>query len=230
MKTLLNLVGSVALAALLFSPHAQAQQRAPYEKLVATHARANNVPEVLVHRVIVRESKYQPDLVGRGGTIGLMQIKLATARGLGYKGDADGLRDPETNLSYGVKYLAGAYRAANSDHTRAMHYYASGYYQVAKQQRLERLKHPEPALASAPPKEEAKPAEEAKAELKDAAAEPAEAAVAPNEAAKPAEAAAKPKEAAAKPTKPPKKLADAKLLVPRPPASIPSGANAAKPR
>jgi len=32
----------------------------------------------LVHRVIVRESRYQPGLVGRGGTIGLMQIKLAT--------------------------------------------------------------------------------------------------------------------------------------------------------
>ena len=82
------------------------------------------MPEALVHRVIVRESKYQPDLVGRGGTIGLMQIKLATARGLGYTGDAAGLRDPDTNLTYGVKYLAGAYRAANGDHDRAVRYYA----------------------------------------------------------------------------------------------------------
>ena len=48
------------------------------------------MPEALVHRVIVRESKYRPQLVGRGGTIGLMQIKLATARGVGYSGDADG--------------------------------------------------------------------------------------------------------------------------------------------
>jgi soluble lytic murein transglycosylase-like protein len=95
------------------------------------------VPEALVHRVIVRESRYRPDLVGRGGTIGLMQIKLATARGLGYTGDAQGLRDPDTNLAYGVKYLAGAWRAANSDHARAMHYYASGYYYAAKRQRLE---------------------------------------------------------------------------------------------
>ena len=56
------------------------------------------MPEALVHRVIVRESRYRPGLVGRGGTIGLMQIKLATARGLGYTGDAAGLRDPDTNL------------------------------------------------------------------------------------------------------------------------------------
>ncbi len=42
---------------------------------------ANLVPEELVHRVIVRESKYQPHLIGRGGTIGLMQIKLADRAG-----------------------------------------------------------------------------------------------------------------------------------------------------
>ena len=143
MKRLPVIAWLAAMAALLFSPQAEAQNRAPYEKMVAAHARANNVPEALVHRVIVRESKYHPDLIGRGGTIGLMQIKLATARGLGYTGDAEGLRDPETNLTYGVKYLAGAYRAAEGDHDRAVHLFASGYYDVAKRQRLERLRHPE---------------------------------------------------------------------------------------
>src|SRR5207302_11058039 len=96
---------------------------------------------------------YRPGLVGRGGTIGLMQIKLATARGLGYTGTAEGLRDPNTNLTYAVKYLAGAYRAANGDHRRAVAYYASGYYAAAKRQRLERISHPEPLLASVPLKQ-----------------------------------------------------------------------------
>ena len=109
--------------------------------------RANNVPEALVHRVIVRESKYHPSLVGRGGTIGLMQIKLPTARGLGYTGDAAGLRDPDTNLAWGIKYLAGAYRAANGDHGRAVRYYASGYYYAAKRQRQERTIVAVPVLA-----------------------------------------------------------------------------------
>src|SRR5205814_362376 len=153
MKRLLNLAWLAAMIALSFASHAEAQQRAPYEQLVAVHAGANNVPEALVHRVIVRESKYRPDLVGRGGTIGLMQIKLATARGLGYTGDAAGLRNPDTNLAYGVKYLAGAWRAASSNHARAMHYYASGYYYAAKHQRLDRSRHPAPVLASVPPKE-----------------------------------------------------------------------------
>jgi hypothetical protein len=108
-----------------------------YDALVATHAKANHVPEALVHRIIVRESKYHPELVGHGGTIGLMQIKLGTARGLGYTGDAAGLRDPATNLTYGVKYLAGAYRAARGDLALAVHYYAAGYYWAAKRLRTE---------------------------------------------------------------------------------------------
>jgi soluble lytic murein transglycosylase-like protein len=155
MKRLLTLATLAALAALTFPGNARAQ-RADYNELVARHAQANGLPEALVHRVIVRESRYQPGLVGRGGTIGLMQIKLATARGLGYTGSAEGLRDPDTNLTYGVKYLAGAYRAANGDHARAVHYYASGYYYAAKRQRLGHIRHPEPVLASAPPKEAAK--------------------------------------------------------------------------
>lgn len=135
MKRPLLLAWLAAIAMLPFSQIAHAQH-AEYDALVATHAMANGVPEALVHRVIVRESRYQPRLVGRGGTIGLMQIKLATARGLGYTGTAAGLRDPETNLTYGIKYLAGAYRAASSDHARAMRYYASGYYYAAKRHRV----------------------------------------------------------------------------------------------
>src|SRR6201746_2266764 len=96
MKRLPVIAWLAATAALLFSPEAKAQSRAAYEKTVAVHAKANGVPEALVHRVIVRESKYHPDLIGRGGAIGLTQIKLATARGVGYTRDADGLREPAT--------------------------------------------------------------------------------------------------------------------------------------
>src|SRR6266849_5211882 len=150
MNRLLSLAWLAAVVTLL--PHTVQAQRAQYDALVASHAQANGVPEALVHRVIVRESRYQPHLIGRGGTIGLMQIKLATARGLGYTGTADGLRDPNTNLTYAVKYLAGAYRAANGDHNRAVAYYASGYYYAAKRQRHEHIRHSEPMLASAPAK------------------------------------------------------------------------------
>jgi soluble lytic murein transglycosylase-like protein len=153
MKRLLFLVCALAAAASGAAAERARQGHAQYDALIATIATANLVPEALVHRVIVRESKYNPALVGRGGTIGLMQIKLATARGVGYAGDAEGLRNPETNLTYGVKYLAGAYRAAGGDHDRAMRYYASGYYHVAKQQRHDRLKQARSGPPNAPPQE-----------------------------------------------------------------------------
>ena len=145
MKHLLTLA-SLALAVALLCPSEACAQRSQYEELVAKHAQANGVPVELVHRVIVRESRYRPGLVGRGGTIGLMQIKLSTARSLGYTGSAEGLRDPDTNLAYAVKYLAGAYHAAGGDHNRAVGYYASGYYYAAKRQRL--IRRPDPLTAT----------------------------------------------------------------------------------
>jgi len=144
MKRLLTFA-ALALAFALASPGAAFAQASQYEGLVTRHAKANGVPVALVHRIIMRESRYNASLVGHGGTIGLMQIKLATARGLGYTGTAEGLRDPDTNLAYAVKYLAGAYRAANGVHDRAVRYYAGGYYYVAKRQRLEHTKQPQAA-------------------------------------------------------------------------------------
>jgi len=122
-----------AAAATIMMIHPASAQRANYESMVASHAAANGVPPELVHRVIVRESKYNPRAVSKGN-YGMMQIKLATARGLGYTGTAEGLLDPDTNLTYAVKYLAGAYRAAGGDHNRAVSYYAGGYYYAAKRQ------------------------------------------------------------------------------------------------
>jgi soluble lytic murein transglycosylase-like protein len=136
MKSRFSFAWLVAIAAFSIpeiAPARDVQRDVQYDALVASHAKANNLPEALVHRVIVRESGYRPHLVSRGN-IGLMQIKLGTARSLGYTGMAEGLRDPDTNLTWAVKYLAGAYRAANGDHRRAVHYYASGYYHAGKRQ------------------------------------------------------------------------------------------------
>jgi hypothetical protein len=103
------------------------------DMMIAEHARINGIPVELVHRVVVRESKYNPGAVGHGGALGLMQIKHATARALGYMGNASGLLDANTNLTYAVKYLAGAYRTAGGNFDRAVSYYARGYYYAAKQ-------------------------------------------------------------------------------------------------
>lgn len=101
------------------------------DALIAKHAAAHNVPEALVRRVIHRESRGNPRVISKGN-YGLMQIRLGTARAMGYQGTAAGLLDADTNMTYAVKYLAGAYRAASGNIDRAVRYYAGGYYYVAK--------------------------------------------------------------------------------------------------
>ena len=66
------------------------------------------MPVSLAKAVITIESNYRPNIVGSAGEIGLMQIKPATARMMGYSGSAKGLFDPDTNIKYGMKYLAMA--------------------------------------------------------------------------------------------------------------------------
>ena len=79
-----------------------------YSAIVSRYAASYGVPVSLAHAVISVESNYQPNIVGSAGEIGLMQIKPATARMLGYSGSVAGLYNPETNIKYGIKYLAMA--------------------------------------------------------------------------------------------------------------------------
>jgi soluble lytic murein transglycosylase-like protein len=124
---------AVAVAGVTLSTSAFAQGRSSYEAMAASHAAANGVPVSLVHRVIMRESRYNARAVSKGN-YGIMQIRLGTARGLGYTGSAAGLLDPNTNMTYAVKYLAGAYKVAGGNESRAVQLYASGYYYAAKRQ------------------------------------------------------------------------------------------------
>jgi soluble lytic murein transglycosylase-like protein len=106
--------------------HARRDANGNLDALIARYAAANNVPESLVRRIIRRESRGNARAV-HNGNYGLMQIRLGTARAMGYRGGVRGLLDAETNMRYAVKYLAGAYRAARGNPDRAVHYYAAGY-------------------------------------------------------------------------------------------------------
>jgi soluble lytic murein transglycosylase-like protein len=79
-----------------------------YTAIVARYAAEYGVPASLAHAVIQVESNYRPNTTGSAGEVGLMQIKPSTARMLGYGGSVKGLYDPETNIRYGMKYLAMA--------------------------------------------------------------------------------------------------------------------------
>jgi len=123
----------VPLGLPFFSSFGAGAAGADYAGMVAAQASANGVPASLIHRVIMRESRYNPRAVSRGN-YGLMQIRLGTARAMGYGGSAAGLLDAATNMTYAVRYLAGAYRAAGGNENRAVALYARGYYVEAKAQ------------------------------------------------------------------------------------------------
>jgi Transglycosylase SLT domain len=117
-----------------------AAQTAPHphpelDEMIARHARMHGIPEHLVHRVVIRESRYNPGVIHRR-YYGLMQITYETAKNMGYKGEPRGLLDPDVNLTYAVPYLANAYRAADGDENRAVALYAGGYYFVAKRKKM----------------------------------------------------------------------------------------------
>lgn len=104
-------------------------------RLVNKWADTYDVPPALVHRVIQRESGYNP-AARNGPYYGMMQILPQTARTMGHRGPPSELLDADTNLKYAVKYLRGAYIVADGNFDRAVMWYARGYYYEAKRRGL----------------------------------------------------------------------------------------------
>ena len=98
---------AAAVLALTFSAPAMA---GPYDNIISKYAKTYGVPVSLANAVIRIESGFRPNARGKAGEIGLMQVKLQTARGLGYTGSAKALYNPDTNIKYGMKYLGLAHK------------------------------------------------------------------------------------------------------------------------
>jgi len=95
--------------------------------LVDREARANGVPVALARAVVRIESNWNSRLTGRAGEVGLMQIKHQTARGVGYRGSRAALYEPATNIRFGMRYLAGAYKLAGGDTCGTVMRYQGGH-------------------------------------------------------------------------------------------------------
>ena len=117
-----------------------AEEKSYVTKLIQKYAKIYEIPESLIHRVVHRESRYNPKAYNRAGYFGLMQIKYNTAKSMGYEGPASGLLDAETNIKYAAKYLRGAWMTADSKaqnkEANAVQLYARGYYYDAKRKGL----------------------------------------------------------------------------------------------
>jgi soluble lytic murein transglycosylase-like protein len=116
-------------------PVAEAPPQSALDERISYYANAYDVPESLIHRSILRESGYNPT-AHVGPYWGLMQIRLDTARGMGFHGSARDLLDADTNLKYAVAYLSNAYIVAGRNPDRAIRLYASGYFYEARRKGL----------------------------------------------------------------------------------------------
>lgn len=101
--------------------------RGAIDKIIDRHAKANGVPLKLARAVVRIESNYRTNARGSAGEVGLMQIKPATARLMGYRGSLRGLFDPETNIKYGMKYLGIAHERGDGSICNTILKYNAGH-------------------------------------------------------------------------------------------------------
>ncbi|MDE5457050.1 transglycosylase SLT domain-containing protein [Bradyrhizobium sp. CSA112] len=101
--------------------------RARYRALIEKEAAQAGLPPEVAEAVMAVESGYNPDAIGGVGEIGLMQILPSTATMLGFRGSLAELAVPETNIRYGVTYLAKAWRLAGGDLCTAAMKYRAGH-------------------------------------------------------------------------------------------------------
>jgi soluble lytic murein transglycosylase-like protein len=110
-------------------PRAHAAQAAndPVEmtnvaRRVAEVAGRHGVPARFAIAVARVESHLRCHAVGRAGELGPLQIKPATARGLGYTGPTSALNSCDAGLEWGMRHLAIAYkRCGTSAGAAALH-------------------------------------------------------------------------------------------------------------
>ena len=108
---------------------------ASLDEAIIKSAARHGIPESLVRRIVMRESKYNP-LARNHKYWGLMQISYPTAKSMGFKGTPEQLLNPVVNLRYAVPYLANAFIIAGKRQDAAVRLYAAGYYDTAKRRGL----------------------------------------------------------------------------------------------
>jgi len=73
------------------------------------------VPTWFALRIAKVESGYNPNARGSAGELGVFQMKCATARGIGYRGNCSGLLHARTGIQYGLKHLSIALKSSRGN-------------------------------------------------------------------------------------------------------------------
>jgi len=95
-------------------------------QIVLAEAQAAGVPGHLALAVARVESHFTCNAKGAEHAMGVMQIKPATARSMGFKGNNKELLDCKTGAHYAILYLKTALELTNGDQCQAVGLYRRG--------------------------------------------------------------------------------------------------------
>lgn len=108
-----------------------------YDSIINGMALGYEVPAPLIKGVMAKESAfnekaYKSEPKIHDASRGLMQLLYHTATALGYRGTADDLYAPSTNIQYGAKLLAENIKRAGGRYDVAVSAYNAGWSKVRK--------------------------------------------------------------------------------------------------
>jgi soluble lytic murein transglycosylase-like protein len=83
--------------------------------LIKRSAPRYGVPTWFALRIAKVESGFNPNIRGSAGEYGVFQLKCATARGIGFRGNCGALLNASTNVQYGLKHLSMAVRLSRGN-------------------------------------------------------------------------------------------------------------------
>jgi len=76
----------------------------PLHEMIRAAAISHDISPEIALGLIDVESTFKPT-ASKDGNYGLMQVRVATAKAMGFKGNLTELMAPENNLEYGMRYL-----------------------------------------------------------------------------------------------------------------------------
>jgi soluble lytic murein transglycosylase-like protein len=89
--------------------------REPVVAMIKAMAPRYGVPTWFALRIANIESGYNPRARGAAGEYGVFQLKCATARGIGFRGNCASLLNASTNVQFGLKHLSLAVRSSRGN-------------------------------------------------------------------------------------------------------------------
>jgi soluble lytic murein transglycosylase-like protein len=106
-----------------------------YDAIINSVASSYGVDPSLIKATIAQESSFKPDAYREEPTIGdastgLMQLLNRTAKALGYTGPPEGLKDPATNIGFGVKLISQNIKQAQGNVDVAISAYNAGFSSI----------------------------------------------------------------------------------------------------